>query len=147
MAAPSQFSAERLERVVDALRLGASRVGAASCAGIAPSTLHEWFRRGRAGEEPFADLWERVQAEQRAWEVEALRRIHDAAAKGTWTAAAWLLERRLPRRYGRQMSDAAVYREAVKLMKAEVAAAERHLSVEGREDHAASGGPSQRPQG
>lgn len=125
-----------MDRVIEALRLGASRAGAASCAGIAPSTLHEWFRRGRAGEQPFADLWDRVQTEQRAWEVEALRRIHDAATKGTWTAAAWLLERRLPRLYARQMSDAAVHREAVKLMQAAVTEAKGRLVASGGEDNA-----------
>lgn len=129
MAATSHLTEERIDRIVEALRLGASRMGAASCAGIAPSTLYEWLRRGKAGESPFVDLWNRVQAEQRAWEVDALRRIHDAAAKGTWTAAAWLLERRLPKYYARQMSDAAAHREAVKLMEAALVEARARLST------------------
>src|SRR3569623_2191215 len=111
MSAPSQISEERVDRIVAALRRGATRKGAASCAGIRPSTLYEWIRRGKAGEQPYAAFWGRVQVEQRAWEVSALSKIHKAAEAGVWTAAAWLLERRLPKNYGRRLNDSAVKRQ------------------------------------
>jgi len=105
MPAPSTYTEERAARVADAISLGASREGAASCAGIAPSTLYEWIRRGKGGEAPYSELWERIEVGQRAFEVHALERIEAAARlPGNWTAAAWLLERRMPARYGRKLS-------------------------------------------
>lgn len=137
MAAHSQFSEERAERVVEALRLGASREGAAACASVAPSTLYDWIRRGKAGEAPYAGFWLRIETEQRAWEVGALRRVHEAAEKGTWQAAAWLLERRLPQHYAKRMDESIINREVEKKLKALLAEAQAKLdAADGRVDRA-----------
>lgn len=93
-----------VERVIcSAVRQGLSIEGAAELAGVGRSTAYGWFKRGAEDPEgPYGPFVVALAQAQAAFEASALGHISAAAAEGTWQAAAWLLERRLPRRWGRQ---------------------------------------------
>lgn len=94
MTTQMKYSADRVDRCLAALRLGATHRIAAQCAGIGVSTMREWLR-----DKPlFADA---VREAESYGAVVMLERIVAAANEGTWQAAAWLLERRYPDMYGR----------------------------------------------
>ena len=76
------------------LRLGLSRTAACDCVEIDRSTFFRW-----CNEMPhFATSIKRAESLFVSDKVEL---INKAAKAGTWTAAAWLLERRRPEEYGR----------------------------------------------
>ena len=52
-------------------------------------------------EEPFLDFLDAIERALTVPEMRAVTVIQDSAAKGSWRAAAWLLERRWPERWGR----------------------------------------------
>jgi transposase len=101
---PSKLTPERVARLIDALRAGHTREGAAALAGISRSTFNAWLA---AAKEPSADpeLLSFLDAIKNA-EIEAedaLLGIIRAAAPKQWQAAAWILERRSPDRWGRRV--------------------------------------------
>jgi hypothetical protein len=100
---PTKLTPERQTMIVDAIRGGVPPETAAAYAGIDESTFYRWLRRGR-GEDPeplYATFAAEVQTALAEWEIRDVLLIGDAA-RGDWRAAAWRLERRLPKRYGRR---------------------------------------------
>lgn len=98
---------DEIERIiVETLQVGATFEAAAGRAGVAVQTIHEWRRRGR-GEDAdrpstprlaaFAAAVEKAMADAETGCVSTIRK----ASRTQWQAAAWLLERRHPERYGR----------------------------------------------
>lgn len=81
MPGPSKFTADRRERILEALRYGSSYRTAAAYAGVDPSQLTRWLQRGRAAKEgaysDFAAAVEKAEAEPK---IRALRIVHDAMA-------------------------------------------------------------------
>jgi hypothetical protein len=96
----SMLTPEVAERIVRLLRAGNYDEVAARGAGIAPRTLQEWLQRGRAGEEPYAELWDAVERARAEGEALHVARIAKAA-EDDWHASAWFLERSYPERWGR----------------------------------------------
>jgi hypothetical protein len=88
------------DRLVAMLRSGNYLEVAARAAGVHRNTLSEWMRRGRAGEEPYAELAARVTRALAEGEAHNVAQIAKAARE-SWQAAAWLLERQYPDRWGR----------------------------------------------
>lgn len=86
------------KRIVDAVAQGLPRDTAAKLARVAPSTFYGWLARGRLGEAPYLEFLERVREAEAKGEAELVERIR-AAARQSWSAAAWLLERRRPARW------------------------------------------------
>lgn len=101
----NHYNPKRHEAIVEAMRKGTYRSTAAKLVGIHPSTLSTWLREGEDDPESrYRRLWEEVSQAEAEWEAEQLQIINEAAASrkpGTWTAAAWNLERHYPDRYGR----------------------------------------------
>ena len=105
----TKLTPELQQRFCDALHSGLTFAGACDLVGIAPQTFHEWMARGNGTHErpctpalaAFADAIKvaRATRDQRYVKV-----IEDAAAGGTWTAAAWFLERTNRSEYGRNDS-------------------------------------------
>ncbi len=56
----TKLTAEREHQLLEALRGGMTRVGAADLSGIGTSTLWDWLRRGATGEEPHKTFREHV---------------------------------------------------------------------------------------
>lgn len=92
------------QQIVDNLRAGCFKKHAANEAGVSDRLMHQWLERGESGEEPYASFLDDV---EQAIAHDAKRNqavISQAAvgkAKGDWKAAAWNLERKFPRLYGR----------------------------------------------
>jgi hypothetical protein len=99
------YTPELHKKIVEALERGAYQVHAANSAGISISTLQRWVTEGRNGVEPYVRFAEDV---DRARANDALRNqavISAAAVRkvpGDWKAAAWNLERKFPKLYGRR---------------------------------------------
>lgn len=92
-------------RLVAALRKGATVAIAAQFAGIGESTAYEWRARGRAGDpfyRKFAEDWDEAVS---GGAIELLEHVRVAGDDGDWRAAAWLLERRHPSQYGKQVIE------------------------------------------
>lgn len=99
------YTPELHAKVVENLERGAYQVHAANAAGISIATLQRWVKLGREGVEPYVRFAEDV---DRARANDALRNqavISAAAVRkvpGDWKAAAWNLERKFPKLYGRR---------------------------------------------
>lgn len=111
---PTLLDEDRLERISNALRDGASIEHASRAAGIHRATYHNWVERGRnerdrrgAGlpadenETPFLDFLDTIEKAQAEAAVNFIGEIASHARNGTWQAAAWILERKYPREWGR----------------------------------------------
>ena len=102
---PTKLSQDTIDRLADAIRLGATWERAADVAGISVATLRDWRRRGEAGDRQFAALLAALKAAEGDGVSRALQVIRQAAEGGQWQAAAWLLERRYPADYGRRVES------------------------------------------
>lgn len=93
---------ERKGRVLAALQRGHFIIVAAKLAGIDPKTVHEWRR-----EDPkfAADVLEAIAIA----EDEHLGNITNAARE-SWQASAWYLERKHNKRWGKKQPDIVVQR-------------------------------------
>jgi transposase len=131
MARPSKFTPDVRQKIVNAVRGGNGRETSARVAGISEATLYGWLDRGRREKSgQFNEFYEAVQKAEAEAEVEAVLRIRQASIGGQvvsrktttrtnragetvtrvdetysrpeWQAAAWLLERKYPGRWGRR---------------------------------------------
>ena len=97
----------RVERLLNGLRLGHFVEEACQHGNISKQTYYRWLREGEAVEQKAAegatltadeqalrDLCDAIKAAELAGQSNALDVIRTAAARGTWQAAAWFLERR-----------------------------------------------------
>jgi hypothetical protein len=111
MGRPSKFNPATAGVLERAVRLGLPIEVAATLAGIAPSTVFDWLRLGRANKSParaqFADRVDKARAEAacEAWTV-----VWKAGDRD-WKAAAMWLQLAHPREFGakglaRQVKDA-----------------------------------------
>lgn len=126
------FTPKRKRILLEALRAGLTNRRAAYLAGISEVTFYDWMRRGKAGEPIYKKLYKKSKAIEAGLEKEALSIIRRSAMGGhevnetkvvlsetkgrelttttkkmlpTWTAAAWILERKFPDHYGKENRD------------------------------------------
>ena len=71
--------------------------------GISRVTLHHWMRKGEAGDERYAKLYERIRAAESVVETHMVTQLI-AQSRDNWLAGKFYLERRFPERW----SDAKV---------------------------------------
>lgn len=95
MGRPTKRTPERRVAILNALRIGNTRRAAASFAEIDHATFYRWLDEDAT----FRDSVEKAEADA---EARFLGQIAKAASDGTWTAAAWWLERRRPDDYRRR---------------------------------------------
>lgn len=115
MARPTKLTPEVEERLVYAISVGGSYKAACQYAGISYQTFLNWRKRVREGavrqdgercreteegNERFVELFDHINKAEGDAAIVWLVRI-EKAAKRDWKAAAWKLERRFPREYGR----------------------------------------------
>jgi hypothetical protein len=100
MGRPNKLAPEVRESILRSMRLGLFAEQAAQLAGIAERTLDDWIRKGRDGVEPYASFYSDFSAAKAQGEQSYVGVIGKAAAGGNWNAAAWILERRHPKRWG-----------------------------------------------
>ena len=98
-----KLTPERQAAICDAVRAGVRPEIAAAYNGIGARTYYRWMALGRAaGTEPlYVAFVEAVELALAEWEARDVLLIGEAA-KEDWHAAAWRLERRLPKIYGKR---------------------------------------------
>ena len=99
MARPTKLTPDTQRRICDAIRAGNYQDIAAQHAGITAATFYNWMVKGEAGKGQYLEFFDAVKKAQADAEVRNIAIIGSAAEK-TWQAAAWLLERRNPDRWG-----------------------------------------------
>lgn len=114
---PTDLTPAVQARIVQAIVGGNDNKVAAAYAGIGESTFYAWLERGRkerarlaaspnarprAKETPFVEFLASIEKAQADAETRNVALIAKAAQEGTWTAAAWWLERKYPERWGRK---------------------------------------------
>jgi len=99
---PSKLNERIKKSLLDAVASGTTLEGACDFAGIDYSTFKRWMSKGERadGRPEYRAFRAAVKDALSVFEVAALARIQQAS-KQHWVAAAWLLERRFPERYGR----------------------------------------------
>lgn len=102
MGRPSKLDELRAKRIVDAIKAGASRTGAAKCARVHRATLMDWLARGRDGEQPYADFLDRVREAEGGVEERITTALLEAIEKGHVGAMCFWLERRRPDEWGKR---------------------------------------------
>ncbi|HVQ43190.1 MAG TPA: hypothetical protein VMS54_13315 [Vicinamibacterales bacterium] len=102
MARPSKLNAPVQERILTAVRAGCTFEVAAQSAGVDRATFYRWKARGEHEQRGiYRDLCDALKKAEADGEVHLVALIRQEAAH-TWQAAAWLLERTRPERYGRR---------------------------------------------
>jgi transposase len=99
-----------IEKLEQAILIGATYELAAKFAGISHDTFDRWRKAAVTAKPgtPLAELRDRLeQAEGRA-AIGWLAKIEKAANEGNWQAASWKLERRYPEQFGRTMHKLAL---------------------------------------
>lgn len=97
-----KISKEIIALISKTLEEGNYREVACRIAGIDRKTLGNWMKRGEHEKGGlYLELYEAVSLAEGTFEISALRLIQKAALT-SWYAAAWLLERRWPERWGRR---------------------------------------------
>jgi hypothetical protein len=94
----TKYTPETVDRILQAIRLGATYQLACDYAGIGVTTFHEWIN----AKPEFA---QQVKEAEGKGALGWLAKIEQAATDGNWQAAAWKLERRYPREYGRSVME------------------------------------------
>ncbi len=94
----SKRTPDRMKRIMQALELGATYEIAANAAGVSVNTLRRWMKE----DEDFGDMCR--ESESKA-AVRWLAKIEQAASAGDWHAAAWKLERRFAKDYGKRIVE------------------------------------------
>lgn len=141
---PSKLTEEVFNAVMQALRAGNYQEVAARYAGISESTYWSWLERGKRereriedGIEPnstetiYREFLEEVEQARAAAEVRMVGLIA-TAAKDTWQAAAWYLERSKPNQWGRRDRHEITGRDGAPVV------IEHHTKVEVSIDRAAA---------
>ena len=131
---PTKFTAETVERLLNAIKVGLPYHLAADAAGISLATFNEW-QRGEIARSADKHLKAYFLDElTRAKGTAALRNaaIVSKAATEDWRAAAWILERRFPQDFGKQALEISgpnsgpIQVEAVQLQKVILQALDGH---------------------
>jgi len=93
------------ETIVNHILRGSYMETAAAAAGIDKTTLYRWLKQGAdaiSSASPYYGFRHAVESALAEAEVRDLNVVDHAARSGVWKAAAWKLERRAPKRWGKQ---------------------------------------------
>lgn len=115
---PTKLNQGVQQKIVTAIRAGNYIETAAAYAGINKTTLYDWLKRGareqerfrknpkarvRKREAPYVEFSNAVEKALAEAEIRDVA-IIGKAAEEQWQAAAWRLERKFPKRWGRQVA-------------------------------------------
>ena len=93
MPRPTSLTEQRIQQMQQAAELGMKREHIAKSGGIAAGTFYNWMAKGRRGEKPYKEFYERLEKAIAIGIQNNLVIIRNEALKGNWQAAAWILER------------------------------------------------------
>lgn len=100
MGQPTKCTPETIAAVVAGLKDGAYIVDACRAAGIGRETYRVWMARGQEGQEPYLGFLVAIKEAKVVAKAKLLEIIVVHAAEH-WQAAAWILERRHRKQFGR----------------------------------------------
>lgn len=104
---PSKLTPKLQQKICELIQIGNSKKDAALLCGITRRTLEYWLQKAQDEESgPYAAFAEALEQAQATFKQTQIEIITSAAGK-QWQAAAWLLERRFPREWGRRESISA----------------------------------------
>ena len=109
MAKP-KLTPELSKEICGYIAQGLTKKTAIDACGICESTFYAWIRQGEADlaagkKNRFTQFLQSIKKAETKDKLSRLKVIRDAAADGTWQAAAWELERRYRDEYGRAAMD------------------------------------------
>jgi hypothetical protein len=108
-----KFTQETTDEILACMEEGVDVHVAAKVAGVTPTVVLDWLRRGknpkRPDDAPYAEFYENVLVASAKGEK---RLVDDLVASGDWRAKAWLLERMRPERYGNKRKAGVSTKEA-----------------------------------
>ena len=90
-----------IEALCSVLSSGATLAAACRKARISYRAVRNWVIAGESGDEKYVHFFQELKKAEADNEIELVKDVR-IAAKTQWQAAAWLLERRYPKRYGRR---------------------------------------------
>jgi hypothetical protein len=96
-----------IEQICDLIIEGKPLARAAMLTNISESTLYRWLALGKEidAEEIYCELVKRVREATECSEFELLQNMRIAGMKTeNWRATAWMLERRFPEKYGKNVN-------------------------------------------
>lgn len=94
-----KLTPELADEAIKLVKAGATTADVINYLGCASNTFYQWLRNPKnEAQERLRDGMLQAEAERKLW---CLQKIHKAAEKGDWKAAAWYLERRYPNEYAR----------------------------------------------
>jgi len=107
---PIPIDAAHIEKLEQAILIGATYELAAMYAGISDKTFQTWRDKSETAAEgtPLAELRDRLRHAEGIAAISWLAKIEKVANEGDWKAAAWKLERRYPETYGRTFNKVAL---------------------------------------
>lgn len=109
MGRPTKFTPEVTSKILAAIRGGNYIETAAAWAGVDKVTIYDWLKQGAAQDTgKFRDFSNAVAEALAHAEIADVNYVGEAAKKGDWRAAAWRLERRNPKKWGRQETPQSV---------------------------------------
>jgi hypothetical protein len=95
-----------VKAIAERIGAGMGREAAARSVGISERSLHTWVERGRAGEEPYAQFLQRIEAASETLQGEVskvlLKGLRSKNPHVSTKTAMWLAERLWPATYGRR---------------------------------------------
>jgi transposase len=95
---PTKRNAVTIARIIESVASGVPLNHACASAGVSYSSLVRW--RSGPGGKAISDSLQKAEGQFIEHHLEIIR---NAASSGTWTASAWLLERRYPEHFGRRL--------------------------------------------
>ena len=104
MGRRSKLTPETHERIVDAIKMGATYELAAQAGGASYETFRRWMRDGEEADKgQYCAFYVAVKEAEGKACTRWLKVIEKAGLSGQWQAAAWKLERRYPGTFGRRI--------------------------------------------
>jgi transposase len=95
MSRPLKINEIVIQALEKAFSYGMTRNLACQHAGISISAYHTWMSRGKDEEDTiYGELYRRVKKAEANHALANLALIQKAAKEGSWTASAWILERK-----------------------------------------------------
>lgn len=114
MGRPTLLNDQVQDRLIEAFKLGQISIpSACHYAGIGERTYYQWMQKGRDGDPKYQQFSQDIEKARAEAVMVNLAVIRKAAQQGHWQAAAWWLERVLPKEYGRKTTVETISRDVL----------------------------------
>lgn len=117
---PTLFTEERRKKILESVAEGNYRVDAADLAGIHPSTLQGWLRKGRkekAGE--YFDFFMAIVNAENTVKTKCIKGVLESGEKDSKNYQ-WYLERKFPEQWGKDTYNLKLMQKEMDEIKAEL---------------------------